>query len=253
MQITNYKFRFLLIVILLSLDKVFCQIPEDEKKFYDPNKKFSVYIYGTYVSSSELQDNPKSPDPIERDATVDLDGGYGYGGEFIYDPGIYNLGIKFYLSSEYLKVDQRDLEFILNNGETESKVRMREKFTFVPVEFGLKWNLPVGSDNLKIYIGGGCGAYFGKRTRIIADMQSSSINSKPGFSLNILSGIEYYMARNLSADLELKFREASFDSEDRFSQNQIEVNGTSYQLVNPFYSRIIIDGVRISLGFKYHF
>lgn len=248
------KFYFLLASSILEISiSSFAQSPESDGNFFDPSRKFSVYLYGTYVSSSELQNDPKSSDPIERDATVELDGGYGYGAEIMYDPGIYNSGIRFFLSSEYLKVDQSDLEFILDNGSTQGKVRMREKFTMVPVEFGVKWNLPVTSDNLKIYIGGGGGVYFGNRTRNIADLQSTTVNTKPGFSLNILSGLEYFAARNLSADLELKFREASFDVESKFSENQINVNGTVYQLTNPFYSRIIVDGVRVSLGLKYHF
>jgi opacity protein-like surface antigen len=231
----------------------FSQTQDEGIKYFDASKKFSLYLYGTYVSASELQNDPKSSNPIERDATVDLDGGYGYGGEFMFDPGIYNLGIRFYLSSEYLKIDQTDLELVFNNGSTEAKVPMREKFTFIPVEFGVKWNLPVGSDNLKIYIGGGGGVYFGNRTRFLQDMQSTTLYKKPGFSLNILSGLEYFIARNLSADLELKFREASFDVESGFDRNQIEINGIQFQLTNPFYSRIIVDGVRVSLGFKYHF
>ncbi|MGH2575494.1 MAG: hypothetical protein ACRDFC_07325, partial [Ignavibacteria bacterium] len=157
-------------VSFLTTDLIFPQSEESELKFFDPNKKFSLSFYGTYISSSELQNNPKSTNPIERDATLELDGGFGFGGEINYDPGIYNLGIKFYLSSEYLKVDQTDLEFVFDDGENQDKIRMREKFTFIPIEFGVKWNLPVSTENFKIYIGGGAGGYFGDRTREIGEL-----------------------------------------------------------------------------------
>jgi opacity protein-like surface antigen len=132
-------------------------------------------------------------------------------------------------------------------------IGISEQFTVIPVEFGVKWNLPIGSDNWKIYIGGGGGVYFGKETRSILYLQSSQISSKPDFSLNILSGVDYYLDKNFSANLELKFREAAFDSESRFSSSTVTVNGSEFQLENPFYSRFIADGVRVSLGFKYYF
>lgn len=254
-MLTQYKKRsaVTLLIIVTGFADVYSQTPEKELTQLNRSKKFSVYIYGTYVSGAELQNSPRSTDPIERDATVEMRGGYGYGGEFLYDPGIYNVGIKFYVSSEYLKVNENDLEMVFDNGASTAKIRMNEQYTFVPLEFGLKWNLPVSSENLQIYIGGGAGVYFGDRKRRLGELQSETIFRKADFSLNILSGLEYFAARNLSADLELKFREASFDVESKFNKNEIEINNTSYPLINPFYSRIIVDGVRISLGFKYHF
>lgn len=62
------------LIILLNTIQVFSQNPEPESKYFDASRRFSVYIYGTYVSSSELQNDPKSSNPIERDATVGLDG-----------------------------------------------------------------------------------------------------------------------------------------------------------------------------------
>lgn len=232
---------------------VLAQSTETDLKRFDPTKKFAVYVYGTYISSSELLEKPKSSNPIERNAAIELDGGFGYGGEITYDPGIYDLGIKLYLSSEFLRIDQRDLEMVFDNGAQRDEVQMRERFILVPVELGVKWLLPVSGEEFKIYIGGGGGIYFGNRTRNVGNLESSTLDTKPGFSLNILSGIEYFFARNLSADFELKFREAFFDSENKFSQNSIDINGTVYPLTNPFYSRLIVDGVRLSLGVKYHF
>jgi len=229
------------------------QAEETDVNRFDPSKRFSIHIYGTYVSSSELQENPRSSDPIERDATIELDGGFGYGAEIIYDPGIYDLGIKLYLSSEFLKIDQRDLEMLFDNGAQRDKVKMREELILIPVELGVKWLLPVSGRDLKVYIGGGGGVYFGKRTRYLGSLESSMLEAKPGFSLNVLSGIEYFFARNLSGDAELKFREAFFDVESKFNESSIIINGTNYPISNPFYSRLIVDGVRISLGINYHF
>jgi opacity protein-like surface antigen len=107
----------------------------------------------------------------------------------------------------------------------------------------------VSGENLKIFIGGGAGVYFGNRTRIIAGNQSKTIDNKPGYSLNVLSGIEYYLVRNLSALFEFKFRDAYFEVESQFGSGQNPFFG----LPNPFKSRIVVNGTVFSLGLKYNF
>jgi opacity protein-like surface antigen len=242
-----------ILFILLKTGIVFSQNNVKNPILYDPGKKFSLYVYGDYISSSTMQPHPNSLDPIDKDEMIDLNGTYGFGAEISYKPHLYDLDLIFYLSTEYLKLSQNDLGITLYIPDGSVTLNMTEKFTMIPLEFGAKWHLPVGTDNMKIYIGGGGGIYFGKETRTILNLESTQISSKPEFSLNILSGVEYYFERNISADLELKFREAAFITESRFSAYSILYNGNEYQLENPFYTRFIADGVKISLGVKYHF
>jgi outer membrane protein W len=185
---------------------------------------------------------------------IPLKGGLGYGAELNFKPNIGNLDITFFLSTEYFAVNQTDLYTRFSQDTTYTKVPVAEKFFMVPLELGVKWDLPVSSDRFKVYIGGGGGLYFGNRTRTIANsVVSYTTDKKAGFSLNILSGADYYLERNLSANFEIKFREASFDVESRFNQNTININGQELLMDNPVYSRIIVDGVRLSLGLKYNF
>ena len=241
---------FLIMLQFTFSNLTLAQNVEKDVKILDANRRFSISVYGDYISSAELQPNPNSLDPIERDATIDINGTYGFGAELNYQPSINHLDLIFYVSSEYMKFIQNDLGMILNDS---TDVSVGEQFTIVPIEFGVKWHLPVSSDYWKIYIGGGGGLYFGKETKTVLNLQSSLISSKPDFSLNILSGIDYFFDKNLSANFELKFREAAFDSKSRFPTDILYVNGTQFQLQNPFYSKFIADGVRISLGFKYYF
>jgi hypothetical protein len=222
-------------------------------RFYDPVKRFSVSLYGTYISSSELLNNPRSTDPFERDASIDLPGGYGYGAEFDYEPPLFDLGLTFYLSTEYFKSSSNELVLKLDNGEDKESVRIYESYSVIPLETGIKWSLPVSTENFKIYIGGGGGIYFGDRTRIMLNLSSTNVEKKPGFNVNVLSGLEYYVARNLSANFEFKFREAVFDVESKYNTSVITINGIQFALENPFYTRFIVDGVRLSAGLKYQF
>jgi opacity protein-like surface antigen len=239
-------------VFLHSPYFLYSQTGNKELPFYDKSKKFSIQFYGTYVSSAELQSEIDSPVPFLRDAAIELKGGYGYGGEISYSPLANNQDITFYLSTEYLKVKDDDLTLQFIQDSTSVKVRFTEEFSMIPVEGGLKWNLPVSTDRFKFYIGGGAGIYFGDRKRTISTLSTTEFSSNR-YSLNIMAGSEYFIGRNISLDFEFKFREASFETENRFSQDFITVNGTSFNLGNPIHSRIIVDGVRISAGLKYHF
>jgi hypothetical protein len=217
------------------------------------SKKFSFTVYGTYVSSAELMDNINSPVSFLRDASVELKGGYGYGAEMTFDPSIEGFGIIFYLSTEYLKVKDDGLLYRFDQDTIFANVRFTEEFSMMPIEGGLKWNLPISTEKVKIYIGGGAGLYFGERNRKLGPISTSNISRKPGFSMNVLAGGDYFFTGNLSANFEFKFREASFESQEDFGTNSIIVNGNEFMLENPIYSRILVDGVRLSAGIKYHF
>jgi len=243
----------LLPVLIISFFPYTLKAQGNSVRFYDPEKRFSIALYGTYTSSSQLLENPKSTNPFEKEAATELNSGYGYGAELNYTPPVFESGLLLYLSAEYLKVNTNDLILRLSDGVNKTTLKIKEKFTMIPVELGIKWLLPVSTENFKIYIGGGGGLYFGDRTRTMKDLESTNIEKTPGFSLNILSGLEYYIARNISAGMELKFREASFDVESKYNTNFINVNGIQYSITNPFYTRFNVDGVRISAGFKYQF
>lgn len=231
-------------VLAIAQCHIFSQGNGYERKLYDQSKKFSFTAYGTFISSSEVFNNIMSTDPIQRDASEDLTGTYGYGIEFNYEPRFFNLDLVFYISSEYIKIKQ-EIPYKVDNGVNISMFKAMERFEMIPLEFGIKWPLPVSTENFKIYIGGGGGFYFGKHQRTIFDLESHSIENKPGFSLNILAGLEYYVERNLSANLEFKFREASFDTQGEYNKSTF--------LPEPYYTRFIADGTRISIGIKYHF
>jgi hypothetical protein len=215
--------------------------------------RFSVSVYGTYVSSAELMDNINSPVAFIRDASVELAGGYGYGAEFTYDPSIEGFDVLFYLSSEYLNVEDDGLLYRFDQDTLFANVRFTEQFKMIPIEGGIKWNLPISTQRVKIYIGGGAGVYFGERNRKLGPIKTTNISTNPGFSMNVLVGGDYFFTGNLSGNFEFKFREASFESEEDFGTDSIVVNGNTFMLENPINSRILVDGVRLSAGIKFHF
>ena len=225
----------------------------DEYKPFNGLGRITLQVYATYVSAAELQNNIKSNISFLRDASIELKGGYGYGAEITFNPNISNFDVLFYLSSEYLKVKDDELVLRFENDSATNTVRFTEEYNMIPLEAGLKWNLPVSTERSRIFIGGGAGIYFGNRTRSVGPYSTSPISRKAGLSMNVLAGLEYFIERNLSLDFEFKFREATFESQDRFDVDYITINGNIYSMDNPVYSRLLIDGTRLSAGIKYHF
>ena len=233
------------VISFIFVKETAAQHKEYNHNNYDPSKIFSLYLSGTYVSSAEVQNELNSSDPIERNALTEINGGFGFGVQLDSKPSFFNLDIIYYMATDYLKLDQSNIDYQYFNGINIINYQARDKFTLIPVELGIKWLLPVGTDNFKIYIGGGAGFYFGSHERIVGNLTSETTKMKPGFSMNVLAGLDYYLAPNLAANLELKFRDAAFDIDSKY-------NGTT-SLQNPFSIRLIVDGVRVATGIKYNF
>jgi hypothetical protein len=251
----NNLHNFIIFFYLTGFITTFSIAQEHKREIEKVNsvKRFSFSIYAAYISSSELQDNIRSNDPISRNSYVELDGGYGFGGEITFDPHLFNTGIIFYLSGDFFKKEHNNLEYYFDNGTNTATLRMVETISCIPVEFGVKWDLPVSSRLFKVYIGGGGGFYFGQRNRTLSNLVYKTINTNPGFSLNVLTGAEYKLSNNLSFNAEVKFREGTYEVESEYDRNAIIVKNYIFELTNPFYSRININGVRISAGFKFYF
>jgi len=232
---------------------LYSQQEHDKITTFNGSGSLTLQVYATYISAAELQNNIKSNISFVRDASIELKGGYGYGAELTYNPNITDFDVMFYLSSEYLKVKDDELLLRFENDSASSVVRFTEEYNMIPFEAGLKWNLPVSTERFKIFIGGGAGIYFGNRKRSVGPYTTSAVSRKPGISMNVLAGLEYFVERNLSLDFEFKFREASFESQDRFDVDYVTIGGNIYSMDNPLYSRLLIDGTRLSIGLKYHF
>ena len=232
---------------------LYSQQEHDKITAFNGSGRLTLQVYATYISAAELQNNIKSNISFVRDASIELKGGYGYGAELTYNPNITDFDVMFYLSSEYLKVKDDELLLRFENDSASSVVRFTEEYNMIPFEAGLKWNLPVSTERFKIFIGGGAGIYFGNRKRSVGPYTTSAVSRKPGISMNVLAGLEYFVERNLSLDFEFKFREASFESQDRFDVDYVTIGGNIYSMDNPLYSRLLIDGTRLSIGLKYHF
>ncbi len=243
---TNIKF----LTLILFLVCPFYAYPQKVPGFLS-GKGLSIIPQITYVSSASIQLNPFSADLSKRTQTEELSGGYGYG--LTIRKKMFRDDITFGISAEYMKIKDRELVQLLNNDSSTVRVRVSEELTVIPLEFTGYFDLPDFSENLRIFLGGGVGVYFGDRKRSILNVSSSTISKKIGFSLVVLSGMEYKISDEISGVFEIKFREAEYKVKSEFPVSGIVINNVNYEFDKELYSKIFVDGLKLSFGISYNF
>ncbi len=202
----------------------------------------SVSVFGTFSSSSELFHHPDDSDPTLRSQFLPINDIFSIGFDYrrVIDP----LRLRLIVSIEYISGSQN-----LSLPLTDVSVPEKDGYSVIPLEVSGSFNIPVGTDILHFYIGGGGGMYIGERIYEVGGIASQITGRKPGFGIQILSGLELNVSENISLRSEVKFRDVQFESENRFPVSSIKAgNGTINLDTQPFNSRISIDGTTLHLG-----
>jgi len=206
-------------------------------------KNFTLQLRGNLTTRTELFLNPNAADPLARSQSVELTNFYGSGIELKYQFSGWNLAVA--LSADYLRVSQsRPLRVSFR-----TEVPGEDGYEAIPVELTGYFIIPASGPTLRIFMGGGCGVYFGRRHYSIAGVDAPVTDSRPGFGIHVLGGVSYYFMNSLSLTAEMKFRDLQFHSTNAF-----EVSSIPYQnfLINvsktPFESSVQTDGVVFQLG-----
>lgn len=212
---------------------------------------FSLITTGIYISSSTIQLNPFSSDIFERNLTEELSGGYGYG--FAFRKKILLEELSFGISTEFIKITDSELTETFENDTIRHRARVTEELSMVPIEVTAHFNIPNFAEDLRIYLGGGVGVYFGDRKRTVLNVQSTTISKKAGFSFVVLSGMEYYFTKAVSGVFEVRFRQAEYQVKSEYPVANIKINGTTFPLDKNLNSKIFVDGLKLSVGLAYNF
>ena len=129
---------------------------------------------------------------------------------------------------------------------------MEDGYRAIPVELTGYFMIPFSTKKVGIFIGGGAGLYFGKRTYRLAGVEAPVVESSPGFGIHVLAGLSYSFTPWISLVGEMKFRDLQFTSSNAFSVPQITYNGAVITVgQEPFASRVNTDGIVFQLGVAY--
>lgn len=206
-------------------------------------KNFTLQVRGNLTTRTELFLNPNAADPLARSQSVELTNFYGSGIELKYQFPGWNLAVA--LSADYIRASQsRPLRVSFR-----TEVPGEDGYEAIPVELTGYFIIPASGPTVRIFMGGGCGAYFGRRHYSIAGVDAPVTDSRPGLGIHVLGGVSYYFMNSLSLTAEMKFRDLQFRSTNAF-----EVSSIPYQnfFINvsktPFESTVQTDGVVFQLG-----
>ncbi|MDQ3021915.1 MAG: hypothetical protein M3R36_15280 [Bacteroidota bacterium] len=214
-------------------------------------KGFSIMPSVNYVSSATIQLNAFSNDLFERSETEALSGGYGYG--LTIRKKFFRQDLSFGFTAEYLKIFDGELDQSFGNDSIRVRARVSEELFLIPIEFSGYFNIPDFSEDLRIYLGGGLGVYFGDRKRTVLNIESQTISKDPGFSFVILSGMEILVSKQISGVFEIRFRQAEYSVSSQFPVSTININGTIFPLEKNLNSKVYVDGLKLTLGIAYNF
>ncbi len=204
-------------------------------------------LYGTFTTSSKLFGHPNDPDETLRSEFLPLNDIFSAGID--YRRSIQSIHLELGIGVEVLSKSAR-----LSGGDSATVVPAEDGFTAIPIELSGYFQIPIGTERLHFYMGGGIGVYFGTRHYSEAGIDALTVERNSGFGIHILSGIDVSLSQRLSIRSEVKFRDIQFQTVNRFTESAVTYNGTNVALdQQPLESRIAIDGMTLNAGLVFHF
>ena len=182
----------------------------------------SLALPGSLTTSPKLYPHPDSPDDLTLGQFLQLSAAAGIGAD--YRRYIPDLRLWLGVAAEYI-TNPSAVPLPHDNTRT---IDVRDGYIVVPVELSAYLPIPVGGPDVLWTIGGGGGAFFGKRN--FGSASSVTLGATPGYGIRVLSDVEYPLSPLLALRTEAKFRSIHFDSVDDFPDRTTVADGMTVSL-----------------------
>lgn len=216
------------------------------------SKSHNINFVLNYNTNSRVFLNPKSPNPEIRNSYYTFENFLSYGFEL--KTSIYQQIIMLGFSLEYLKADEflYSVRGLVNFAPRTFKVQ--ESFSIYPIEFCAYYVFPFSGESFNAYMGAGFGVYYGEYKRNIYDITSKSKLSKIDVGILVNSGVDIVLYKNISAKVELRFRDPELEFKNEYDKTETLVNGDKIQLFERvFFTKVNLDGISIITGISLRF
>jgi len=172
--------------------------------------------------------------------------GFGAGAELIYRFGGTNLA--FGVSAEVVTgLTERTMPVSGGRG-----IPVEDGYRAIPLEITGYFIIPASGRYFRIYMGGGGGAYIGRRIYRLAGAEAPAVATQPGYGIHAIAGAAYRFTEWFSVHGELKFRDLQFESTNRFTVSQIRYEGIVINVPDrAFESSVHVDGMTFQLGIAF--
>ena len=196
-----------------------------------------------FIENSQIFTSPQSPDPVDRQQSTNLGGTLAYG-----------------ISYRVRLLPQVDVqlhgEYVRTRSETRDRVGtlIENGYDVGLMEVSGMFLLPFSTERFEMYVGGGAGGYYARRSYSVASVSSETASSMPAFGIHVLLGAEYLLTSRIGIRADVVFRDPQMSVENRFSQSSVQANGLVYTLeTDPFLSHVNLNGNVYALGLSWHF
>ena len=109
-------------------------------------------------------------------------------------------------------------------------IPVNEGFELTALELSGYYIVPISSEQIRFYLGGGFGMYDGDRNYSVAGVKEATVSTASNIGIHVLTGIDYQLFSRLAVRFEIKFRDPNFDVTSKFDQQSVEYQGKRIQL-----------------------
>ncbi len=206
----------------------------------------TVGFRGSYTTTSKIFYDPYSPSPEIRSEHNVFDNIYGGGVEIRFE----DLSEHYFLALavEYLSKLHEGNQIVALSRPPRS-MPVQDGFRVLPVELGLNMFIPLGSERVRLAMGGGVGVYFGKRVFRIVDVDARQLKNAVGYGIHVESSFDYRLYDRLWLRGEMRFRDPEIVTESQYTATSTQYNGTLVTFPrDPFKTKINVNGLTLGLG-----
>ncbi len=172
----------------------------------------SFSLKGTFTTSTRFLYNINNPTVYSESRSITSN--FGFGADVRWNI----LWDRFYLGFSTEKIGAVQTTPVIYPEFDNLRVPYKEGFELLAFELSGYYVVPISSEHVKFYLGGGFGTYDGKRLFSIAHFNSETISSKSYIGIHVMTGVDYQVYSRLGLRFEIKFRDPHFDVTSRFDQ-----------------------------------
>jgi opacity protein-like surface antigen len=208
----------------------------------------SVSLKGTYTTSTLFIYNFNNPVAFEPERVLSSNFGYGA------DVRANVLWDRFYIGISIERIRSNGSSFSGLGNSPYVIIPVTEGFDMTLAEVSGYYIVPVSTDEIQFYMGGGFGYYNGQRHSSFAGIVPIVLKTESNVGIHVLTGVEYALTKNLGLRGELKFRDPHFDVTDKYKQGSVYYKGYYIRLrQTESVTRVNLNGINYMLGVVFKF
>ena len=205
-------------------------------------RDLSFSLKGSFTTGTRFLYNIDRPDSYGEQRMLSSNVGYGMDVRWnmVWD--------RFFLGFSVEKIGAHEMVPVYYM-QSDIPIPFDEGYELTAMELSGYYVVPISSESIKFYLGGGFGTYDGDRNFSIAKIKSATVSTVTYIGIHVMTGIDYQLFSRIGVRFEIKFRDPHFDVTTKFDQRSAEYQGKLIQLPQGEYvTKINLFGVNYAGG-----